>query len=55
MAIGTLLKSMVLFFLELWSKLSPEDKKKIIDAILKQFEKILRRFYQYYKDKQSSK
>ncbi|MCO8092052.1 hypothetical protein [Acinetobacter pseudolwoffii] len=55
MAIGTLIKSIVMILGQLWGKLSPETKKKIIDEILKQFEKILRRFYQYYKDKQSSK
>jgi len=55
MSIGTFIGSVVMKLMQAWSKIPPEIKKKIIEEILKQIEKILRKFYQYYRNKQSSK
>jgi len=55
MSIGTIIQSVVTMLMQFWSKIPPETKEKIIEAVLKQFEKIFREYFKQYKQKQSSK
>ncbi|WOE40716.1 hypothetical protein [Acinetobacter chinensis] len=49
---NTLFQRIVMGLMLFWSKIPPETKDRIVDEILKQFDKILREFYKQYKQKQ---
>ena len=45
------LRRLAFWILSIWQKLSPQEKRKIIEAIVDWFEDIIRRFYRSQKRK----
>jgi len=38
------------WFMEFWRELSPETKRELIETIVRYFQAILHKYYQYYKN-----